>query len=104
MLFLSASPEFKGYFRDWRWATFDTSEGKFTVSTAETESYLGIYHPNDGPVGPLLALPETGLTFLDVIPAMRDKFLTQERMGPQSAERSVSGGQKGEVNFDFGVK
>jgi hypothetical protein len=100
----SFDPEFKGYFRDWHWATFDTSEGKFTVTTTATGSYLGIYKPNDGPVGPLLALPETGLAFLDVIPAMRDKFLTQERMGPQSAERSVSGEHKGEVNFDFGVK
>ena len=100
----SFDPEFKGYFRDWRWATFDTSEGKFTVSTAATESYLGIYHPNDGPVGPLLALPKTGLTFLDVIPAMRTKFLTQERMGPQSAEKRVSGEHHGEVTFDFGVK
>jgi hypothetical protein len=100
----SFDPEFKGYFRDWRWATFDTSEGRFTVSTAANESYLGIYTPNDGPVGPLLALPGTGLTFLDVIPAMRDKFLTQERMGPQSAERNVSGEHTGKVNFDFGVK
>jgi hypothetical protein len=100
----SPTPEFKGYFRNWRWATFDTSDGKFTVSTTADESYLGIYHPNDGPVGPLLALPQTGLTFLDVIPAMRDKFLTQERMGPQSAEKIVSGEHKGEVSFDFGGK
>jgi hypothetical protein len=100
----SFDPEFKGYFRDWRWATFDTSDGKFTVSTPATESYLGIYHPNDGPVGPLLDLPKTGLTFLDVIPAMRDKFLSQERMGPQSAQKVVSGEHKGEVTFDFAGK
>jgi hypothetical protein len=100
----SFDPEFKGYFRDWRWATFDTSDGKFTVSTPATESYLGIYHPNDGPVGPLLDLPHTGLTFLDVIPAMRDKFLSQERMGPQSAKKEVSGEHKGEVTFDFSGK
>jgi len=100
----SFDPEFKGYFRDWRWATFDTSDGKFTVSTSATESYLGIYHPNDGPVGPLLDLPHTGLTFLDVIPAMRDKFLSQERMGPQSAKKEVSGEHKGEVTFDFSGK
>jgi hypothetical protein len=98
----SFDPEFKGYFRGWRWATFDTREGKFTVSTAATESYLGLYTPNDGPVGALLALPETGLAFLDAIPAMRDKFLTQERMGPQSAERQVSDEHHGEVTFDFG--
>ena len=100
----SFDPDFKGYFRDWRWATFETRDGKFTVTTPMTESYLGIYHPNDGPVGPLLALPDTGLTFLDVIPAMRDKFLTQERLGPQSATKQVSGEHKGEVTFDFDLK
>ena len=100
----SFDPEFKGYFRGWRWATFDTREGQFTAITPATESYLGIYQPNDGPVGALLALPQTGLAFLDVIPAMRDKFLTQEKMGPQSAQRQVSGEHKGEVTFDFGMK
>jgi Glycosyl hydrolases family 2, TIM barrel domain/Glycosyl hydrolases family 2, sugar binding domain/Glycosyl hydrolases family 2/Domain of unknown function (DUF4981)/Beta galactosidase small chain len=100
----SFAPEFKGYFRGWNWAAFDTSEGKFSVTAAATGSYLGIYKPNDGPVGALLALPQTGLAFLDVIPAMRDKFMAQERMGPQSAQRQVSGEQKGEVTFDFGVK
>jgi len=100
----SFDPDFKGYFRDWLWATIDTTAGKFTVSTPATDSYLGIYHPNDGPEGPLLALPHTGLTFLEVIPAMRTKFLLQERMGPQSAEKVVSGEHQGEVSFDFGVK
>jgi len=97
----SPTPEFKGYFRDWQWATFDTSAGKFSVTTPAADSYLGVYTPNDGPMGPLLALPRTGLTILDVIPAMRTKFLTQERMGPQSAQRQVSGEQQGEVSFDF---
>ncbi len=100
----SFDPDFKGYFRGWRWATFDTNEGPFTVTSPAGQSYLGVYHPNDGPVGALLALPPTGLAFLDVIPAMRDKFLTQERMGPQSAERTVTGEHTGEVTFDFGVK
>jgi len=100
----SFDPEFKGYFRGWRWATFDTREGNFTVTAPADESYLGIYKPNDGPVGPLQALPQTGLAVLDVIPAMRTKFLTQERMGPQSAEKVVSGEHKGELTFDFGGK
>jgi len=98
----SQTPEFKGYFRDWQWATFDTSAGKFSVTTPAADSYLGVYTPNDGPMGPLLALPQTGLTFLDVIPAMRTKFLTQERMGPQSAQRHFSGERQGEITFDFG--
>ena len=100
----SPTPEFKGYFRDWQWAAFDTSAGKFSVRTPAAESYLGVYTPNDGPEGPLLALPQTGLAFLDVIPAMRTKFLTQERMGPQSAQRQVSGERQGEISFDFGSR
>jgi hypothetical protein len=95
------APEFKGFFRNWRWATFDTTEGKFAVATAQPESYLGVYTPKDGPVGPLLALPQTGLSVLDVIPAMRTKFLSQERMGPQSAQKQVSGEHSGEIAFDF---
>ena len=98
----SFDPEFKGYFRDWRWATFATAAGRFTASAASAESYLGVYTPNDGTDGPLLDLPQTGVAFLDVIPAMRDKFLSQDRMGPQAAQRRVSGEHKGEVSFDFG--
>jgi hypothetical protein len=59
----SFDPEFKGYFRDWRWATFDTSEGKFTVSHRGDESYLGIYTSQRWAGGTVARLPETGLTF-----------------------------------------
>ncbi len=100
----SFSPEFKGYLRDWRWATYETSEGTFSVSTAATQaapSFLGMYTPKDGPVGPLMNLPQTGLAFLDVIPAQRDKFLRQDQLGPQSATRVVSGLRKATVSFDF---
>ncbi len=98
----SFDPDFKGFFRDWRWATFDTSAGRFTFSTAAKDSYLGVYTPNDGPVQPLLALPKTGLGFFDVIPAMRSKFRALEQLGPQSASKQVSGAHTGEVGLDFG--
>ena len=103
----SFTPEFKGYFRDWRWATFETSEGTFAVSNAPPQAvspFLGVYTPNDGPVGPLMNLPRTGLAFLDVIPAQRDKFLRQDQLGPQSATRLVSGVHTAMVSFDFGAK
>jgi len=108
----SFNPEFKGYFRDWHWATFDTGEGKFSVfnttgqaaqGAQATTSFLGVYTPADGSVGPLLNLPQTGLAFLDVIPAQRDKFLLQEQLGPQSAMRSLTGQHRALVSFDFGV-
>ncbi len=98
-------PEFKGYFRGWRWAALETSEGKITMTNAAggDEAYLGIYTPHDGTVGPLLNLPKTGLAFFDVIPAMRDKFKTQEQLGPQSQPRTVSGEKSGAVVFQFGA-
>ena len=98
-------PEFKGYFRGWRWATLETSEGKITMTNAMggDDAYLGIYTPHDGTVGPLLDLPKTGLAFFDVIPAMRDKFKTQEQLGPQSQPLTVSGEKSGAVVFEFGT-
>ncbi len=100
-------PEFQGYFRGWRWASLQTTEGVISVVNRgnDTEqNFLGIFTPHDAPrnAGPLLVLPETGLTFLDVIPAMRDKFKIQDQLGPQSASRTVSGEHTGSVEFTFG--
>ena len=99
----SFHPEFKGYFGEWRWASFKTTQGKITWSTRQPGTYFGVYTAKDGPVGPLLALPQTGLTVLDVIPAMRDKFLSQDRMGPQSASKQIAGEHQGEITLDFGA-
>jgi hypothetical protein len=87
----TTSPEFKGYFRGWRWATFDSTAGPLTLSSTTPGSFLGVFTPKDGPVGSLLQLPETGLAVLDVIPAIRDKFIAPRDLGPQSAERTVAG-------------
>jgi len=100
-------PEFKGYFRGWRWAVLDTAEGSLTVTNGASDaekSYLGVYTPHDGPVGPLLDLPKTGLAFLDVIPANRDKFKNQDQLGPQSRSIRVAGEVHGTVHFNFAAR
>ena len=94
-------PEFKGYFRDWQWATFDTSNGSITITTENQNSYLGLFKPKDG-VNGLLDLPQIDLAFLDVIPAMRNKFHTTDEIGPQSKPRQVSGSVRRTVHFRFG--
>jgi hypothetical protein len=94
-------PEFKGYFRDWKWATFGTTEGKITVSTDVDNLNLGVYKPKDGQEG-LLNFPETGITFLDVIPAMRNKFHTTDEIGPQSKAKQVTGLKRRTIRFLFG--
>lgn len=93
-------PEFKGYFRDWKWASFDTAKGRIIISTEADESFLGVYKPKDGKDG-LLDFPEMGLAFLDAIPAIRNKFHTTEEIGPQSQANHVSGMKRGTVSIRF---
>ena len=93
-------PEFKGYFRGWQWAAFDTTEGKIIVDTENDDSYLGIYKLKDGKDG-LLDLPEIGIAFLDVIPAMRNKFHSTDEIGPQSQPKQVSGTRRRMIHFRF---
>jgi hypothetical protein len=86
-------PEFKGYFGDWLWATFTTSEGRITLATGAERSYLGVYRPNEGPDPALAKLhtPQTGLAFLDAIPAIGTKFGRAKEYGPQSQPNPAPG-------------
>lgn len=93
-------PEFKGYFADWRWATFDTTGGAFTLINESRDTHLGVYKPKDGRDG-LLDLPETGIAILDVIPAVGSKFQPPDQLGPQSAQRHVKGTTRGSLRFRF---
>ncbi len=94
-------PEFKGYFRDWKWAVFETAGGQFSISTEADNSFLGLYKPKDGTDG-LLDFPDVGIAFLELIPAMRNKFHTTDEIGPQSKTKQVSGTVRRTVHFRFG--
>ena len=83
-------PEFKGYFRDVRWARFLTRSGTLTLGCETPNSYLGLFKPSDG-VNGLLEFPNVGIAVLDVIPAIRNKFHTTDEIGPQSQTKKVSG-------------
>ncbi|HEX8151421.1 MAG TPA: glycoside hydrolase family 2 TIM barrel-domain containing protein [Pyrinomonadaceae bacterium] len=97
-------PEFKGYFAGWRWAAFETNAGRVTVFKESGDSHLGVYRPKDGRDG-LLDLPETGIAFLDVIPAAGSKFQPPDQLGPESGQRHVSGTTRGSILFRFdGIK
>lgn len=93
-------PEFKGYFRDWRWAAFDTAAGPITITAETPGSFLGLFRPKDG-VNGLLDLPDIGIALLDVIPAMRNKFHTTDEIGPQSKPKQVSGTVQRTVVLSF---
>ena len=97
-------PEFKGYYRDWRWVVFSTEQGDITIVNATPELFLGVYRPNDGPVpaNTKVSVPETGIALLHGIPAIGTKFDKPEVLGPQSQKNKASGTYRGTVWFQFG--
>ena len=95
-------PEFKGYFRGVRWATFETTVVPlpFVLGVNSGDFYLGLFKPSDG-VNGLLDFPDVGISVLDVIPAMRNKFHTTDEIGPQSKQRQVLGSVRRTVQLAF---
>lgn len=94
-------PEFKGFFRGWRWADFTTSEGHLLLGNDTNESYLGVYAPKDGSDGLLYTFPPTGLSVLDVIPPVRNKVNATDLIGPHSQPQRIQGVKHGSVRFRF---
>lgn len=94
-------PEFKGYFSEWIWADFTTTEGSFKMFNATPGSYLGVYTPRDGRDAILYTIPESGISVLDVIPGVRNKVNSTDLVGPSSQAKWVSGLQKGRIIFEF---
>ena len=80
-------PEFKGYFAGVQWMKLNTSEGSIGISPShvlQQPSYIGIYTPRDGRDHILYNLPETGISILKVIPAVRNKVNTTDLNGPSA--------------------
>ncbi|MEN6334224.1 MAG: glycoside hydrolase family 2 TIM barrel-domain containing protein [Phycisphaerales bacterium] len=96
-------PEFKGYYKDWRWVVFTTEEGTITMVNETPELFLGVYRPSDGPAtaNTKLNVPDTGIALLHGIPAIGTKFDKPEVLGPQSQKNQASGVYRGAVWFHF---
>jgi hypothetical protein len=95
-------PEFKGYFREWRWLDLETGAGTLSVENLSGVPFFGLDAPRDGEPA-MLAFPDTGLAFLDVIPAQRNKFDPPETLGPQSKTPGGVGLRQGSVSLRFSV-
>lgn len=87
-------PEFKGYFSNVNWMKLNTSEGAIGIEL--TTGKVGVYTPRDGRDHILYTLPETGISILKAIPAVRNKVNTTDLNGP-SAQPYWSKG-KGSIN------
>ena len=85
-------PEFKGYFADVAWMQFFTTEGSFGIDgvwgfdeeSSNNANYVGVYTPRDGRDHILYTLPETGISILKAIPAVRNKVNTTDLNGPSA--------------------
>ena len=80
-------PEFKGYFAGVEWMQLLTSEGTIGISPSHSLQeplYVGVFTPHDGRDHLLYDLPETGLSILKVIPAVRNKVNTTDLNGPSA--------------------
>lgn len=97
----SVYPEFKGFFNDWRWASFETAEGVIAFGNCTAGSFLGVYTPRDGRDAMLYTLPQTGIAVLDVIPALRNKVNATDLVGPSSQAQRVSGVRRGKLKLKF---
>lgn len=96
-------PEFKGYYKDWRWVVFTTEEGTITMVNETPELFLGVYRPNDGPApaNTKVNVPDTGIALLHGIPPIGTKFDKAEVLGPQSQKNQASGVYRGVVWLHF---
>ncbi len=96
-------PEFKGYFADTHWMELITDEGKIMITNPQQsdEQYIGIYTPRDGRDHILYDLPETGISILCAIPAVRNKVNTTDLNGPSAQPFWSNGLYEGHVVLKF---
>ncbi|MEJ2649106.1 MAG: glycoside hydrolase family 2 TIM barrel-domain containing protein [Sedimentisphaerales bacterium] len=97
-------PEFKGYYRDWKWVLFETQDSDITIVNGTDDLFLGVYRPNNGEfaVNTMLNIPDSSIAFLHGIPAIGTKFLKPEQLGPRSQKNLASGKYNGTVFLCFG--
>lgn len=90
-------PEFKGYFANVSWMQLNTSDGTIQIRPLSAHHsaayasensgkalYVGVYEPRDGRDHLLYTLPKTGISLLNVIPAVRNKVNTTDLNGPSA--------------------
>ena len=94
-------PEFKGYFAGVQWMKLNTKTGTITIQPGTDKDYVGVFQPRDGRDKLLYTLPETGISLMQVIPAMRNKVNTTDLNGPSAQPVWARGTHVGEVTLHF---
>lgn len=94
-------PEFKGYFANVSWMNIKTKEGTISIQDETPKSYIGVYQPRDGRDRLLYTLPESGISVLNVIPAVRNKVNATDLCGPSSQPVWAAGSKSGRIILKF---
>ncbi len=94
-------PEFKGYFAGVQWMKLQTKTGNITLQPGTDKDFVGVYQPRDGRDQLLYTLPETGISLMQVIPAVRNKVNTTDLNGPSAQPVWANGQHTGEVTLRF---
>ncbi len=95
-------PEFKGYFAGVQWMKLSTKTGTITLQPGDSgKDYVGVYQPRDGRDKLLYTLPETGISMMQVIPAVRNKVNTTDLNGPSAQPVWSNGTYTGEIRLNF---
>lgn len=94
-------PEFKGYFADVAWMQIASTEGVISLTDPPAESYVGVYQPRDGRDNYLYKLPESGISIMKYIPAVRNKVDYSDLNGPSAQPHWCDGEFEGEVTLKF---
>ncbi len=96
-----AYPEFKGFFREWRWLSLETTAGRITVENVSAVPFFALGKIKSGEKDLITDWPDMGLAFLHAIPAIGTKFDSPEVLGPQSQPAKLNGVQRGTLIFRF---
>jgi hypothetical protein len=102
-------PIFKGLYSSVRWLQFDTQEGPITAmvdQNPESPVYVQVFTPKTPPPNLLgqvaVPFPTAGVSFLNGIPAIGNKFGGPKTMGPMGQEAVANGAYKGHISLYFG--
>ena len=91
-------PQFKGYFADTRWMSFELKDGSTVrFDLLEESPYVGAFSPRDGRDELLFQPPELGVSVLAVCPATGNKFTPPKDVSPSGRSVVPAGPVTGRV-------
>jgi hypothetical protein len=97
-------PEFKGYHANLYWGSLHTTEGTFTIVSAQENVFLRLFTPAQPADSGTAAAPFPGgnISLLDAIPAIGNKFHAAASVGPAGQPTTAAGTYARTVYFRFG--